>query len=114
MNPGRLPRFANILLGTWLTLTVLLWPHTRAQGWSTVLSGLVIVTAATVAVLAQPRARYGGVAAGAWVVASCFVLDGSSMATVLNNAVVGTLVVLLALVPVAENGRIASLSESSR
>lgn len=113
MSTGRFLRVLNIAFGSWLIVTVFLWSHSTVQAWSTAVTGAAVVLAATAALTGAPRTRYVSITAGVWLVASIWVLAPASMTTVLNNAVVGTLVFLLGLVPVAENGRVASLREGT-
>jgi hypothetical protein len=50
-------RIVTVLIGTWLFLSAFAWPHSPAQGMTTLICGVLTVLSALVAIF-QPRFRY--------------------------------------------------------
>jgi hypothetical protein len=91
-------RVANGLLGGWLALSGVIWPHSGPQLISAWFCGGLIVTFALLATT-LPAARLVNTTLGAWVAVSGFLLPRWSTATVWNNLIVGLAVVGFSLIP---------------
>lgn len=102
MSP-RDARYLNIALGAWLFISTFLWRHSAQQSTVTWVTGLVIIAVALIA-LTTPAVRYVNVALGIWLIVSAFSFPRVSSATVWNNAIVGIVVALVALVGPVERG----------
>jgi hypothetical protein len=85
-------RALNIVFGCWLFLSAFLWPHSAAQFWNALLSGLLVASVAVLALETVPRARVVNTVLGAWLVVSSFLLPGLAELTVWNHVLVGVVV----------------------
>ena len=92
-------RRLNIVLGVWLVLSALLWPHSESQFWNALIAGSIVTLLAVLANDVLPLARFGNTAAGAWLVLSSFGLAVTDPATVWTHLIVGAVVVLVSLRP---------------
>jgi hypothetical protein len=90
-------RIANVLLGGWLFLSGMLWPHSGPQLISAWFCGGLIVTFALLGT-SLPAARLVNTTLGIWVALSGFLLPSWSRASVWNNLLVGIAVVAFSLV----------------
>ena len=100
------PALVNAVLGLWLFLSAVLWPHSRAQLVNALLTGAVIGVA-SLASARTPRARYVATAAATWLLVSSWVFPMGSMSTFWNNLLVAFVVFFLSLVapaPVSSRG----------
>lgn len=89
--------FWNLLLCTWLLLSAFVLPHTPLSTAHAALTALLIVAFALLAA-GKPAYRYGGTVLAAILGASAVLLAGVSLATAVNNGIVGALLFALSLV----------------
>lgn len=101
MSTGRLARILNTALGLWLFVSIFVWPHTPAQSANVALVGLFVALTALSAWTTGPRLRLRliNAALGAWLLVSIVAFPTRSVATNINDAIVGVLVFLFALIP---------------
>lgn len=92
------PRWANVLVGTWLFVSAFIWPHTTLQLVNALLVGAGCAIAAGIATR-TPHVRYVNVALGLWLYASGWFMPVVRAATLNNHAVVSAIMILIALVP---------------
>ncbi len=95
---GLAPRIVNLLLGAWLFASVLLWRHWGPEGFDTLITGLLVITVAPLAVWA-PRLRFGGAFLGVWLAFMTLVLVHARRFTFFHDLAVAIAIVLIALVP---------------
>lgn len=88
-------RVFEIILGTWLFLSVFLWEQTPAQVENAWFSGLLTVAFATAA-LVQPGARWLNAALAVWIVVSVWVLPTPNLATAWNHVLTGVAIFVVA------------------
>jgi predicted outer membrane protein len=95
-------RWINVVLGLWLMVAAwILSPgaDTRGTNWTNDFwCGLAIVIVAFIASVV-PAARYVNAAIGTWLVFAPFVIGYRSTAAVVNDVLIGVLVVFAALIP---------------
>lgn len=84
-----------LLAGTWLFVTVFLWPHTSPQGLSTLAVGVLTIAFALLIANAPP-ARFIIAALAVWLFVSAFLLPHGT-GTEWNNAIVAVLVFVASL-----------------
>jgi len=82
-------RAISAMLGLWLFLSGVAWPHDRAHLVNAWIVGILAVTIALAAVGAHPKARYLNVALGVWLIFSAMFLRATTVATALNDVLVG-------------------------
>ena len=101
MLVGRFGRIINTALGVWLYLSVFVWPHTEAQRANAVLTGTFIALTAIAVESLGPRSRLRmlDAALGFWLLVSIFAFPTTSLATQLNSAIVGVIVIAVSLLP---------------
>jgi hypothetical protein len=101
MGTGRIARVVNIVLGLWLFASAFVWPHTPAQMVNATLVGLFVALTGLAGggELFRSRLHLINAALGAWLVVSIGAFPMRDRTTAINNAIVGVLVFLLALVP---------------
>ena len=89
------------MLGLWLYTSTFLWPHTPAQAVNAALVGVFIGLTALSAwsIGPHPRVRLINAALGIWLLTSIGAFPTQSLATKINSAIVGFLVVTIALIP---------------
>ena len=86
----------TIVAGVWLMLTPSLLGSAEAAGHSDHLVGALIVTIAVIALADVGRAlRFINILFGAWVIASSWLLAGTTTTATWSNIVAGTLVIFL-------------------
>lgn len=90
-------RAANIVLGIWLFVSGLLWPHSSAQFLNTALCGIAIATVAFIGMKTQ-QVRFVNSAVSIWLFVSAFVLPTVTLGTAWNNAIVAVIAFVLSLV----------------
>jgi hypothetical protein len=95
---GIAPRVANTVLGAWLIVSVLVWPHYGPEGFNTLVTGLLLVTVAPVAIW-TPRLRYGGLFLGAWLLLTTFVFVHALRLTFFHDLAAALVAIGLSLVP---------------
>jgi hypothetical protein len=95
---GVAPRVANTVLGAWLVLSVLAWPHLGPEGFNTLVTGLLVLTVAPLAAFA-PRLRYGNLFFGAWLFVTTFVFVHARAFTFWHDLLASLLVLALAALP---------------
>ncbi len=89
---------ATLALGVWLAAAPTVLGSSGDAASSDRLVGALIVTVVMIALADVGRpARYLSILLGAWVLGTPWLLDGATGATIWNNIVVGTLVMLLSL-----------------
>jgi hypothetical protein len=98
VRDGLAARVANAALGAWLVLSVLAWPHDGPEGFNALMTGLLLLTAAVIAVWV-PRLRLGGAFLGAWLLVTTFVLVHAVRLTFFHDLAASILMIALALVP---------------
>jgi hypothetical protein len=91
-------RYLNIAAGIWLFISAFLWQHSQAQFTNSWIMGIVVTVVALIG-LSVPSFRYVNTIAGAWLIISGFMLPRITSGTVLNNVIVGIVVVAASLVP---------------
>lgn len=91
-------RIVNGILGIWLVLSSLLWPHTSAQFANAWLVGVFIVLTAVSSMWA-PSLRYVNSILAVWLFLSPWALHGTATGTLWNNVVVAVAVFSFSLVP---------------
>ena len=90
-------RYANIMLGLWLFLTAFAWRHAPAAWANTWIVGLLVVAVAIWG-LRYPGLWRLNALLGVWLIVASFVFPHILAASRWNNAVVGFLVALIALI----------------
>jgi hypothetical protein len=95
---GLLPRAANALLGAWLVASVFLWRHWGPEGFNTLVTGLLVITVAPIAVWA-PRLRFGSAFLGGWLFVTTLVLVHARRLTFFHDLALAIAILALALVP---------------
>lgn len=91
-------RIANIVLGVWLLISALLWPHSDAQMTNTLIVGVLCVAFALVAPRV-PEVRYLNVVLAIWLLLSVWALPTASVATRWNNGLVAIAILAVSMVP---------------
>lgn len=101
MSLDSVARIVNTVLGVGLFVTVFLWPHTTAQTVNATLVGLFVALTALSALSTGPRSRLrmANAALALWLLVSIVAFPTLSVATHITSAVVGLLVLVLALLP---------------
>jgi hypothetical protein len=92
-------RRLNIVLGVWLVLSAMLWPHRPPQFWNAVIAGAFVVTFELLASQVLPRARLGNTFVGGWLLLSSFALPVHTDETFWTHLIVGALVLIVSLRP---------------
>lgn len=110
---GTWARYANIILGIWLFISAFVWAHGSAQMTNTWICGILAVGFALLT-LASPGFRFANMLLGIWLFISAFALPRVSSGTVVNNAIVGALLFLFALVPEVKGGRVGAVPHRRR
>jgi hypothetical protein len=95
---GIAPRVANAALGAWLVLSVLAWPHLGPEGFNTLVTGLLVLTVAPIAVWA-PRMRFGTLFLGVWLFLTTFLFVHQRTFTFWHDLVASLVLLALAAVP---------------
>jgi hypothetical protein len=95
---GVAPRIASTALGAWLVASVLVWPHYGPEGFNTLVTGLLALTVASIAVWA-PRMRYGNLFLGAWLFLTTFLLVHAVRLTFFHDLLASVALLALAAVP---------------
>ena len=85
----------DLVLGPWLLVSSLVWPHTAAQFASTWIFGFTITSFALMG-LWWPQTRWLNAVAAAWVIVSVWVLPTGPI-TAWNNTIVGVAVLVMSL-----------------
>jgi hypothetical protein len=88
----------NALLGAWLIASVFLWRHWGPEGFNTLVTGLLVITVAPLAVWA-PRLRFGGAFLGAWLLATTLVFVHARPFTLFHDLACSIAIIALAAVP---------------
>lgn len=91
MNMDRIAGIADVILGAWLVLSMFLWRDTPAQVITTGVVGGVSFVFGLASLKGRPWLRWIVAAAGVWLFVATFVLPGTSVLTVINHLIVGTL-----------------------
>ncbi|KYF83465.1 hypothetical protein BE20_40400 [Sorangium cellulosum] len=91
-------RIVNVVLGFWLLLSAVLWPHSHAQRTNTWVLGLLCMVFAITAMLA-PAVRYLNTVLAVWLFISCWALPTVSLGTIWNNALVAIAIFIASLIP---------------
>ncbi len=94
------PRLVNLLLGAWLIACVFLWRHDGDEGINDFGTGILVVTAAAVALWA-PAFRLANVFLAACLLVTTVNFHHVSAATLVNDLAVGAAILVLGLVPPA-------------
>jgi hypothetical protein len=105
-------RLINALLGLWLFLSAVMWPHTPAQRTNAWVVGMLAVTAALAGLTGRKAGRLINAALGAWLIISAILLPRLSPATFWNHLLVGAALALFAMVshlPELRRGQQASV-----
>ena len=89
-------RIVNVVLGVWLFISAWIWPHTETSRANTWICGLLVMAIALVALRIRPM-RWLNAAIGAWVVIAGFLFPHIAAGTMLNNIIVGLLVLLVSV-----------------
>jgi len=92
------PRYANLLLATWLFVSAFAWPHGRDSCAAAWISGAMIGLNAFAAIWASP-VRFFNVILGGLALVWQYAAASHEPAARLNGVVVSGLVIALALVP---------------
>src|SRR5512142_2085513 len=87
-------RGASVVLGVWLFISAIVWPHGAAQQTNTWILGVLFVVFALVA-MGSPLARYVNTLLSIWLFISVWALPHGSEGTMWNNALVAIAVFLL-------------------
>ena len=87
----------NMLAGTWVFVSALLWLHSSLEFANTLVIGLVVI-GASAGGQRIPKLRYLNTVAGTWLFVSALYLHAFSPATRWNNLAVGLVISLLSLV----------------
>ncbi len=95
---GLVPRVLNTVLGAWLIASVLIWPHYGPEGFNTLITGLLVITVAPIAIWA-PRMRFGTAFLGAWLVVTTFVFVHALQFTFFHDLVASLVLLALAALP---------------
>ena len=99
-----MPRIANVVLGAWLALSALAWPHEGPEGLNAIMTGLFVAMIAAMAVWA-PVLRLGNLFLAAWLAGSTLMLDHASELTRWNELLVAGAIAAAALVRSASGRR---------
>jgi len=91
-------RLINGLLGAWLFLSAVLWPHTAAQRANAWVVGMLAVTAALAGLTGMKGGRMLNAALGGWLILSAVLLPRTSAATFWNHVIVGAALAFFAMV----------------
>ncbi len=95
---GVAPRIVNTVLGAWLIASIFVWPHYGPEGFDTLITGLLVVTAAPLAVWA-PRLRFGPAFFAVWLVVMTLVLVHERRFTFFHDLAVAIAIILVSAVP---------------
>lgn len=95
---GLAPRVLNTILGAWLIASVLVWPHYGPEGFNTLVTGLLVVTVAPIAMWV-PRMRYGSLFLGGWLFLTTFVLVHAVRLTFFHDLAASIVLLALAAIP---------------
>jgi hypothetical protein len=96
-NAGLAARVLSTLLGAWLIVSVLAWPHDGPEGFNTLITGLLVLTVAPIAVWV-PGARFAGAFLGAWLLLTTLVFDHASRFTFFHDLAAAVLLLVLGAV----------------
>jgi hypothetical protein len=92
------PRYANVLLGTWLFVSAFVWPHSRDAAAASWIMGACIAMNAFASIWA-PQARFFNTVIGVLSLGWHITAAADQSVTLANGALVSGLVILLSLVP---------------
>ncbi len=95
---GLAPRVASTLLGCWLFASVFLWPHNGADGFDALITGILVVTVAPIAIW-TPALRLGNAYLAIWLFVTTLFFRHETLLTPFNDVLVSVAILLLALVP---------------
>jgi hypothetical protein len=100
LTDRRAPRVGNVVLGLWLFLSGLLWPHESGPFVQAIVLGFLVVLFAILGLRGRRWARYvNGVLGAALFVSSLLQAPDLGPATLVNNLTVAVGVLLLARMP---------------
>ncbi len=88
----------NTVLGAWLVASVLLWHHRGPEGFNTLITGLLVIAVAPLAVWA-PRIRFAASFLGVWLAATTLVFVHAHRFTFFHDLAVSIAIVAISLVP---------------
>jgi len=88
----------NAVLGAWLFLSAVMWPHTPAQRTNAWVVGMLVVTAALAGLTGRKAGRMVNAALGAWLIISAILLPRMMPATFWNHLIVGAALAFFAMV----------------
>jgi hypothetical protein len=95
-KPVRLtPRIAVAILGGWLSVSAIAWPHSFKQQLSCVFAGLMCIALSGIG-RRHDGAHRVSLAVGAWTLMSLFVIWPGQPLTAWNNLLIGTSISALA------------------
>jgi hypothetical protein len=86
------------VLGLWLFVSAIVWPHTPAQRVNAWVVGVLAVTAALIALRGKKLGRYVNAALGGWLILTALLLPRMTQATFWNHLLVGAAMAFFALV----------------
>jgi hypothetical protein len=95
---GLAPRVVNALFGAWLVASVFLWRHWGPEGFNTLITGLLVITVAPLALWA-PRLRFGSAFLGAWLFVTTLVFVHARRFTWVHDLAFSIAIIALAAVP---------------
>lgn len=98
MSHSHSVRQFNVVMGAWMFVSTLVWPHTPQQFTNACLVGAV---ASAVALLAMrlPGLHYLNVATAAWLFTSAWVLPIITRTSLWNNVFIAIMMFIAALLP---------------
>lgn len=91
------PRIFNMLVGAWLILSALAWPHTVTERTNTIICGVLAIGLALAAICSR-HVRYGNAALAVWLSVSTLLTSplGQSNKTLWNNCFAAAAIFLAA------------------
>lgn len=92
------PRIVNMLLGVWLFVSALVWPHSWAQRAIALVFGVVAFAFALAGLYRRPF-RYVNALIGAFLVVFAVLVPHARAATPWNELLVGLAMLVTSLVP---------------
>jgi uncharacterized membrane protein YoaT (DUF817 family) len=99
MKIDKIASVADIVLGAWLLLSVVVWRHSPHQLATTVAVGALSVVLGTLAYRGHVWARWIVGALAVWLFVSVWVTDTRSVATVVNQLTVASLLFGFSVLP---------------
>ena len=87
----------NALLGFWLFLSAVMWPHPPDQRTNAWVVGLLAVTAALAGLSGKKAGRMINAVLGGWLILSAILLPRMTRATFWNHVLVGAALAFVAM-----------------